>query len=135
LFDKSLVADEGERYFNKLFETTKLGANAAAQQAQGNSNAANTIAQSTTQAGIAQGGAIANQYNALAQGVQGVAGSARQGVGDYLSLQYLDRVFPSQQTPAGNANTGIPYDGVNVRGYGGQSGYQVGQFNPSVFSD
>lgn len=97
LFNKSLVAEEGERYFNKLFETTKLGANAAAQQAQGNANAANTIAQTTTQAGIAQGGAIANQYNALAGGVQGATGAIRQGVGDYQSAQYLNRLFPSQQ--------------------------------------
>jgi hypothetical protein len=118
LFEKSLVAEEGERYFNKLFETTKLGANAAAQQAQSNANAANTIAQTTTQAGIAQGGAIANQYNAYGSIGTGVGGAIRGGARDYLNMQYLDRAFPS-----GNMQ------GQGVR-YGGDL-LNLGVFNPS----
>lgn len=126
LFDKSLVAEEGERYFNKLFGTTQLGANAAAQSASNTTSTGNTVANLTTQAGIAQGGAVANQYNALAGAAQGSAGAVRTGVSDFLTMSYLDRFFPPT-SGGGGTPSGIPYDTVNIRGTGGgqPSGYEV----------
>lgn len=100
LFEKGLVAEEGNRYFDKLFSTTALGSNAAAQQASNTTSTGNTLAQVGTQAGIAQGAAYANQYNAYGSIGPSVAGSVRGGIGDYMTMQYLDRFFPS------NANAG-----------------------------
>jgi hypothetical protein len=108
LFDKSLVAEEGDRYFNRLFETTKLGANAAAQQAQNNTSTGNTLAQVGTQAGIGIGQAYQNQYNALGQGVQGAFGAIRQGVGDYQTQQYLNQLFPSNGSGANSPGGYVP---------------------------
>jgi hypothetical protein len=44
LFDKSLVAEQGNDYFNKLLNTTQLGSNAAAQQASNATQTGNTVA-------------------------------------------------------------------------------------------
>lgn len=112
LFDKSLVAEEGNRYFDKLFSTTQLGANAAAQQASNTTSTGNTLAQLGVQSGIAQGGAIANQYNAYAQGIQGVGQAVRGGVGDYMSMKYIDRMFPNKSGPNESGQSGFG-DGLN----------------------
>jgi hypothetical protein len=129
LFDKSLVAEEGNRYFDKLFGTTQLGENAAAQTASNNISTGNTVGQIQSQAGVGIGQAYQNQYNAYAGGAQGVAQAVRGGIGDYLSMQYLDRFFPSSASAGGGTGPpGVAYSGVNLRGQGGQPGYPVEDF-------
>ena len=118
LFDKSLVAEEGNRYFDKLFNTTTLGANAAAQQASNTTATGNTVAGVQAQAGVGIGQAYQNQYNAYAGGVQGVAGAVRGGYSDALTMQYLDRFFPSQGNPAGRIGASPGYvPGTNAQDY------------------
>lgn len=92
MFEKGLVAEEGAKWWDKLFNTTALGSNAAARMATGTTQTGNTLANLATQSGIAQGGAVANQYNALAGGVQGVAGAAGQYAQYQMYKPYLDRL-------------------------------------------
>lgn len=44
LFDKSLVAEAGNRFFDRLFESTKIGANAAGGMAQNTTTTGNNLA-------------------------------------------------------------------------------------------
>lgn len=103
MFEKGLVAEEGAKWWDKLFNTTALGSNAAAKMATGTSNTGNTLANLATQSGIAQGGAIANQYNALAGGVQGVAGAAGQFAQYQMYQPFLEKLAGGSSTPARTA--------------------------------
>jgi len=131
LFDKALIAEEGNRYFDRLFETTKLGAYAAVNTAQNTTLTGNTLADIQTKAGMAEGAAYQNQYNAFGAGFQGVTGAVRGGVGDYLSMQYLNRVFPP-----GGVQRGPGDDfGFGAQQYTpAQQAESLATFNPAVFS-
>ena len=132
LFDKSLVAEEGNRYFDKLFSATQIGANAAAQTAQNTTQTGNTVGQIQSNAGTGIGQAYQNQYNAYGAGAQGVANSVRGGIGDYMSMQYLDRFFPSGSGSGGGTGSertpGVNYGDLNLRSVGGQRGYEIADF-------
>lgn len=106
LFDKSLVAEEGDRYFNKLFGTTQLGESAAAQQANNTTMTGNQVAGIQANAGIAQGQAYQNQYNAIGQGVGGGLDAIGGGLQNYV--QYgLYKPFFDQFNKGGG--TATPY--------------------------
>ena len=121
LFDKSLVAEEGNRYFDKLFNTTTLGANAAAQQASNTTSTGNTLAQIGTQAGIAQGGAIANQYNAYGSIGQGIQGAAT----NYANYSLYNPLIQSQ-IARNNAQAGTTPQNNFTRGAGqGEANYSL----------
>lgn len=92
MFEKGLVAEEGARWWDKLFNTTALGSNAAAKMATGTTQTGNTLASLATQSGIAQGGAVANQYNALASIPQGIAGAAGTYAQYSMYKPFLDRL-------------------------------------------
>lgn len=92
MFEKGLVAEEGAKWWDRLFNTTALGSNAAGKMATGTTQTGNNLASLATQSGIAQGGAIANQYNALAGGVQGVAGAAGQYAQYNMYKPFLDKL-------------------------------------------
>lgn len=92
MFEKGLVAEEGARWWDKLFNTTALGSNAAAKMATGTTQTGTTLASLATQSGIAQGGAIANQYNALASIPQGIAGAAGQYAQYQMYKPFLDKL-------------------------------------------
>jgi hypothetical protein len=131
LFDKSLVAEEGNRYFDQLFRTTALGESAAAQQAERTTSTGNNLADIQLRAGVGIGNAYADQYNAFAAGGKGVAGALRGGVSDYLSMQYLDRFFPPGSVQRG------PSDefGFGAKQYmPAQQEESLANFNPAVFS-
>lgn len=133
LFEKGLVAEEGNRYFDKLFSTAQLGANVAVNQASIGAQTGSNIAGIQANAGANIGQAYANQYGAYGSIGQGVAGAASGVIGDYTSMQYLNRVFP----PGGGGGGGgggaypssTPYDTLNIRGYGGQPGFSLSTFN------
>ena len=128
LFDKSLVAEEGNRYFDKLFSTTQLGSNAAAQQASNTTSTGNTLAQIGAQAGIAQGGAIANQYNAYGSIGQGI-GNAFQGAATNYSNYSLYNPLIQSQIARNNAQAGNTPQNNFTRGIGqGEASFSL--FNP-----
>jgi hypothetical protein len=112
MFEKGLVAEEGARWWDKLFNTTALGSNAAAKMATGTTATGNNLASLSTQSGIAQGGAIANQYNALAGGMQGIG----QAAGQYAQYK-MYQPFLEKLAGGGASRTAPEMD-----------------FNPSVFN-
>jgi len=92
MFEKGLVAEEGAKWWDKLFNTTALGSNAAAKMATGTTQTGNTLADLGMKSSIAQGEAMANQYNALGGAVAGGLGSVAQSI---LYKPYLDKLAGS----------------------------------------
>jgi hypothetical protein len=101
LFDKSLVAEQGNSYFDKLMATTNLGENAAAQTASNATATGNTVAGIQANAGIAQGQAYQNQYNAYGSIGQGIGNAVQGGVGNYVNYSLYN---PILQRMAGGGN-------------------------------
>jgi hypothetical protein len=107
MFEKGLVAEEGARWWDKLFNTTALGSNAAARMATGTTQTGNNLAALGTQAGIAQGQTIQNQYNALAGIPGGIVGGIGQGVQYSMYRPILEKLGgaqPSGSQPPGRAS-------------------------------
>lgn len=101
LFDKSLVAEQGDSYFNKLFGTTQLGESAAAQQANNTTMTGNNIAGIQSQAGLQAGQATANQYNAIGQGVGGGLDAIAGGFNNYAQFELFKNMFGGGSGGAG----------------------------------
>lgn len=89
MFEKGLVAEEGAKWWDRLFNTTALGSNAAARMATGTTQTGATLADLGLKSSIAQGDAVANQYNALGGAVAGGLGSVAQSI---LYKPVLDRL-------------------------------------------
>jgi hypothetical protein len=100
LFDKSLVAEQGNDYFNKLMGTTNLGEGAAAQQSVNNTSMGNTLANLQLQAGQGIGQAYQNQYNAYGNIGTGIANAAQQGVTNWTNYSLYNPVL--QRLAQGN---------------------------------
>ena len=86
-FNSQLVGEEGSRIFDRLFNVTTLGANAAARQATNTAAAGQSIAQNELTAGLGIGQARLNQGAALGSIGTGIAGAVQGGIGDYLGYQ------------------------------------------------
>ena len=91
LFNAALVGAEGDKQFQRIFNVAQLGGNAAAQSANNTTQAGNTIANVTTQSGIAQAGAIQNQYNAIGGIGQSIAQAGQQYANYSLYKPLIDR--------------------------------------------
>ena len=89
LFDKSLVAGEGNRYFDRLFNVTSLGKSAAAGQAQATTATVNTLADIQMKAGLGVG-RLPESVQSARRGWSGSRGS------HYVRHQQLGRVLPLQ---------------------------------------
>ena len=110
LFDKSLVAEQGSDYFNKLMGTTNLGEGAAAQQSVNNTSTGNTLANLQLQAGQGIGQAYQNQYNAYAAGGQGVASAVNTGVNNWTNYSLYNPVLQNlAKMYGGGAGSGDPF--------------------------
>lgn len=86
-FNTQLVGEEGSRLFDRLFNVTSLGANAAAHQASNTSATGQTLARNELTAGVNIGQSYANQGAALGSIGTGVANAAQGGVGNYVGYQ------------------------------------------------
>lgn len=118
LFDKSLVAEEGNRYFEKLFNTTQLGSNAAAQQASNTTQTGNNIAGIQADAGARIGQAYANQGAAYGAGAIGVSNAIQSGVTNWTNYSLYNPILQklAASVPSGNG--------------GGDFGFGANQFTP-----
>jgi hypothetical protein len=103
LFDKSLVAEQGSDYFNKLMATTNLGENAAAQTASNAKATGNTVAGIQANAGVGIGQAYQNQYNAYGNIGTGIANAAQTGVTNWSNYSLYNPVL--QRLAQGNMPT------------------------------
>lgn len=79
-FENELVAREGQRTFDRLFDLTQLGSNAAANMAQATTSTGNTLAQTISQAGVAEGNARAGIDLARANLFSGIGNTVAGGI-------------------------------------------------------
>ncbi len=95
MFNKGLVAEEGQRIYDRLFGVTQLGANAASATAQLTNRTGMTLANLAMESGNALGQAYAQRSNALGGGLVGAFATAGQGLASYPGAQslmdYLER--------------------------------------------
>ena len=108
LFNSALVGAEGEKQFQRIFNVAQLGGNAAAQSANNTTQTGNTLANLTTQSGIAEAGAIQNQYNAIGSIGTGVAGAVQGGANSFAQYSLYKPYFDSlSKNPGGGPR---PFD-------------------------
>lgn len=86
-FNNQLVGEEGNRLFDRLFNVTTLGANAAARQATNTSATGQSLAQNELNAGLGIGQARLNEGASLASIGTGVARAAQGGINNYVGYQ------------------------------------------------
>lgn len=98
LFDKSLVAEEGDRYFNKLFGTTQLGEAAAAGQASNTTATGNQVGAIQAQSGVNQGQAIQNQYSQYGQAGGGGLDAVGAGLNNFVQYSMFKPFFDQYRT-------------------------------------
>lgn len=114
-FNSQLTGEFGQMYLDRLLNIQTMGANAAARMATNTNQTGQTLAGTTTQAGIAQGGAIANQYNSIGDIGTGVANAGASGLSTYgqysLYKPVLDRLA------AGSGGGGVSQYGPYNSGY------------------
>jgi hypothetical protein len=110
LFDKSLVAEQGNDYFNKLMGTTNLGENAAAQTASNATATGNTVAGIQAGAGRDIGAAYQTQYNAYGAAGAGVASAVNTGVNNWTNYSLYNPVLQNlAKMYGGGAGSGDPF--------------------------
>lgn len=117
-FNNQLVAEEGSRYWDRLFNTTTLGANASARMATNTTSIGANVANLQAQAGIARAGAIGDAGRSIASIGPGVAGPVMGGIS---SMVQYDLYRPLIDRMSGGGSRG------------GSSAVDM-DFNPAVFS-
>lgn len=102
-FSNQLVAEEGQRFYDRLYNLTALGSNAAARTATNTASIGSGFMQTQGQLGLAGAQAQGAQLGAWANTAQSL-GSLGQTVAGYplynASLGMLNRMGPQQQSPA-----------------------------------
>lgn len=95
-FNAQLVGEEGARYYDRLFNMTSLGANAAGRMATNTSNTGNNIMNMQAQTGMAAAGADGDAIRSIASIGPGVAGAVQGGVNSYAQYSmykpFMDRL-------------------------------------------
>lgn len=104
MFNNQLVADEGQRMFDRLFSVTGMGANAAAGMASGTNATGGTMANVIQQGYTGAANAAAGGRQQMIQGVQGAMGAVAQGMGDYGQYQMMQPML--QRFSGGASNYG-----------------------------
>lgn len=109
-FNNQLVADEGQRMFDRLFGVTQLGANAASNMAAGTNQAGSVMANAQLNGGVAAAGADYNGQMNLVNGVQGALGAVSGAVSDFGQYQMTKPLFERLSTGGGGSyrQTGPP---------------------------
>jgi hypothetical protein len=88
-FTNQLVAEEGDRYFQRLYNMTVMGQNAASRMATGTTMTGANLADLTGRMGIAQAGAIGAAGQSLASIGTGIADTTNQFLNNYLLASRL----------------------------------------------
>ena len=93
-FSNQLVAEEGARFYDRLFNLTTLGSNAAARTATNTASTGNNLVGTQAQLGLAGAQAQGNIYGAWQNTAQSIGslGQTVAGIPMYnASLNYLNR--------------------------------------------
>lgn len=118
-FNNQLVGEEADRLYGRLQNMTNMGQSAAAGMAASSQQTGSNISQIQANAGIAQGGAIANQYNAIGGAIGGGFNAIAGGISNYAQQQLY---APLIQRLAGGSLMG----GAPVTTTGGLSQFSAG---------
>lgn len=94
-FNAQLVGEEGQRYWDRLFNQETLGSNAAGRMATNTSNTGNNISNMQAQTGMAAAGAEGDAIRSIASIGTGVAGAVQSGVGSYASYKMYEPFLKS----------------------------------------
>lgn len=105
-FNNQLVGEEADRLFGRLSDVTKMGQASAAGMAQVTNQTGNQVAGIQANAGVAQGNAIANQYNAIGGAGQGVFNAIGGGLNNYAQYQMYKPIM--DRLAGGNVMGGAP---------------------------
>lgn len=122
-FTNQLVAEEGQRFYDRLFGVTQLGANSAAQMGSMTNQTGQNVAQIQSQMGLAKAGAIGQEYQAYGN----MVGGTLSGFGNTLAQ------YPMYQASIGMLNQmgtqpmgGTPSNFmVNTPGVGGLTSFSL----------
>lgn len=113
-FNAQLVGEQGQNYFQNLFNLTQLGGNAAAQQATNTTQTGNNVANLQANAGMAAGQATANSINAIGSLGTGIAQPFQTAGTNYMQYQMYKPFFDSFNKQPSNGgvdwttnNTGV----------------------------
>lgn len=99
-FSNQLVAEEGARFYDRLLGLTTLGSNAAAQMATNTTSMGNNLMNTQATLGMAEAGAIGNQYRAWGNTASelGSLGQTWAGFPMYdASVKYLNKLSAGAQ--------------------------------------
>ena len=91
-FTNQLVAEEGNRFYDRLYNLTALGSNAAARMATNTSQTGNNLAGIQAQTGLATAGAIGAQYQGIGNVLQGAGNTLAQIPMYNASMNLLNRI-------------------------------------------
>jgi len=89
-FSNQLVAEEGNRFYDRLFNLTTLGANAGARMATNTASTAGSLIGSQTQLGMAQAGIQGRMYEQIGGNLQGFAKDVMQLPMYNASMNYMN---------------------------------------------
>lgn len=110
-FNRELVADEGERYWNRLFNVTTLGSNAAARMATNTASTGQSVSNMMAQAGMAAAQSEGDAGRALAGIGSDIGAIANRGMQNYMYGQLLQRSTPAPtQSQFGPYESGYKFD-------------------------
>lgn len=116
-FNAQLVGEEGSRLFDRLFNVTGLGANAAAHQATNTSATGRALASNEIAAGQGIGQAYLNQGAALGSIGTGVANAAQGGLGDYLGYKLNAQLIQNLMTSRPQTIRDPVFDSTDTGGF------------------
>lgn len=125
MFNNQLVADEGQRMFDRLFSMTGMGVNAAAGMASGTNATGGTMANVIQQGYTGAANAAAGGRQQMIQGVQGAMGAVGQGLGDFGQYQMMKPLFDRFGGNGGGSGGGggLPYNPSTDSGLNGLSNF------------
>ncbi len=115
-FNTQLVAEEGQRYWDRLWNMTQLGANVTSQQATNTSATGRAAGGMLLEGGIAAGRAYADQGRAYGSIGTGVSDAVQGGMQNYMMSQRLYGGGGGSFAPTGNYGNGLT--GFNAGGGG-----------------
>jgi hypothetical protein len=113
-FNNQLVAEEGSRYFDKLFNVASLGANASSHMASNTSATGRSVSNMQAQTGMAAAGAEGDAYRSIGSIGTGVGGAVAGGVNSYAQYQMYKPIIDR----FGANRTTMPSDDDDFNAYG-----------------
>lgn len=105
-FNNQLVAEEGQRHWERLFNTTQLGANAASHMASNTSATGRSVSNMQAQTGMNAAGAEGDALRSIGSIGSGIAGAVGSGINTYAQYKMYEPLL----TRMGGGGGGRQFD-------------------------